>query len=166
MIPYLSHLSIYLVIMAETLREQHRRQMEDNGVDISRLIGVRKQFHQNAEIAFNEFKTQATIMDLLKEWGLPDSAISKCVGTGLVVDIKGTAAATPDDNNHRVVAIRADMDALPMTEHNTDLEYKTQTPYAHMCGHDGHMAMLLAAAQLFCQQRDKIPENKSIRLLF
>lgn len=105
-------------------------------------------------------------MGLLKEWGLSESAITKCCGTGLVVDIKGTAPACADDGKPRVMAIRADMDALPMTEHNTDLEYKTTTPYAHMCGHDGHMAMLLAAAQLFCLQRDKIPANKTVRLLF
>lgn len=45
-----------------------------------------------------------------------------------------------------MVALRADIDALPMPEHNQDLPYKTTTDYAHMCGHDGHMAMLLAGA--------------------
>ena len=48
-----------------------------------------------------------------------------------------------------IVALRADMDGLPMPENNKDLKYRTQTSFAHMCGHDGHMAMLLAAAQIF-----------------
>jgi metal-dependent amidase/aminoacylase/carboxypeptidase family protein len=45
-----------------------------------------------------------------------------------------------------MIAIRADMDALPMPENNQKLEYKSVTDHAHMCGHDGHVAMLLAAA--------------------
>lgn len=45
-----------------------------------------------------------------------------------------------------MVALRADIDALPMPELNVGLDYKTITNYAHMCGHDGHMAMMLAAA--------------------
>lgn len=57
------------------------------------------------------------------------------------------------------------MDALPMPEHNVGLPYLTQTKYAHMCGHDGHMAMLLAAAQVMHEQRDKIASNKTVRLL-
>jgi len=81
----------------------------------------------------------------LKSFGLADSSIKKCAGTGLVVDIIGTKAA---DNSAgcKVVALRADIDALPMPELNVGLEYKTITNYAHMCGHDGHMAMMLAAA--------------------
>jgi len=64
------------------------------------------------------------------------------------------------------VALRADIDALPMPEHNNHLKYKTTTPYAHMCGHDGHMAMMLAAAQVISSNKDKIPSNKTVRLLF
>jgi metal-dependent amidase/aminoacylase/carboxypeptidase family protein len=45
-----------------------------------------------------------------------------------------------------MIAIRADMDALPMPENNPNLEYRTTTKFAHMCGHDGHMATLLSAA--------------------
>jgi hippurate hydrolase len=58
------------------------------------------------------------------------------------------------------------MDALPMKEMNTDLPYKTVTPYAHMCGHDGHMVMLLSACQLLSKRLSKIPSNKRIRILF
>ena len=57
------------------------------------------------------------------------------------------------------------MDALLMKE-ETDLEYSSVTEYAHMCGHDGHMATLLATAQFWIKNRHKIPKNKTIRLLF
>jgi len=58
-----------------------------------------------------------------------------------------------------MVAIRADMDALPMPENNPNLDYRTVTDHAHMCGHDGHMAMLLAAAQVFHNKRHNIPSD-------
>ena len=58
------------------------------------------------------------------------------------------------------------MDALPIPENNPTLEYKTITPYAHMCGHDGHMATLLASAEVIIKNRHKIPKGKKVRLLF
>jgi metal-dependent amidase/aminoacylase/carboxypeptidase family protein len=66
----------------------------------------------------------------------------------------------------KTVALRTDIDALPMPELNVGLEYKTITTSAHMCGHDGHMAMMLASAEVITANRDKIPSNKTIRLLF
>ena len=81
----------------------------------------------------------------MKQFGLKDEEITKCAGTGLVVDIKGQAEPV-GKSECDVVALRADIDALPMPEHNKGLEYITTTPYAHMCGHDGHIAMLLAGA--------------------
>ena len=51
------------------------------------------------------------------------------------------------------------MDGLPMPEDNPDLEYKTKTDFAHMCGHDGHMAMLLAAAQVLAKNTHKIAKG-------
>ena len=62
--------------------------------------------------------------------------------SGLVVDIPGTAPAV---NQTLTIAFRADMDGLLMTEQN-DLPYKSTTEHAHMCGHDGHMAVLMTFA--------------------
>jgi len=58
------------------------------------------------------------------------------------------------------------MDGLPIPENNPHLEYKTMTDHAHMCGHDGHMATILSTAQVLCNNRDKIPRGKFVRLLF
>jgi len=69
-----------------------------------------------------------------------------CAKTGLIVDIKGTGPASKQEGGCKTVAIRADMDGLPIPENNPELPYKSKTDWAHMCGHDGHMAMLLAAA--------------------
>ena len=66
-------------------------------------------------------------------------------GTGLVVDIYGTGEIK-EEQKVKCIALRADMDALPIPENNPNLPYKTITQSAHMCGHDGHMATLLAAA--------------------
>ena len=65
-----------------------------------------------------------------------------------------------------MIALRADMDGLPIPENNPHLPYKTQTEHAHMCGHDGHMAVLLCAVEVLSKHRDKIPSNKIVRLLF
>ena len=58
------------------------------------------------------------------------------------------------------------MDGLLMPEDNPGLEYRSRTKYAHMCGHDGHVAMLLAAAQVVQLNIEKIPQDKCVRLLF
>jgi len=81
------------------------------------------------------------------------------------VDLVGTGPAV-DNHDVSCIVLRADMDALPMPENNPGLEYKSQTSAAHMCGHDGHMATLLATAEVIVKNRDKIPKGKKVRLLF
>lgn len=119
--------------------------MEAQGCPIDKMIELRHDIHKHAEIAFSEHRTQQKIIEYLLSFGLEEHAIKKCAGTGLVVDIKGSGLEVIDDVC-KVVALRADIDALPMPEHNHDLEYKSITQFAHMCGHDGHITMLLAAA--------------------
>ena len=82
----------------------------------------------------------------------------------MIFDIKGRA---PKAGKNKCIAFRADMDALTMTEENGHLEYMSKRPgFAHMCGHDGHVACLVGFAWKYVQLLDKIPENKVIRLLF
>lgn len=64
-----------------------------------------------------------------------------------------------------MIALRTDIDALPIPENNDHLDYKSTTNFAHMCGHDGHMMTLMAAAEVFCKNRDKIPLDQTVRLL-
>ena len=84
---------------------------------------------------------------ILSHFGIDKKCIRKCAKTGLVVDIKGTGPVKKGDkDNCKVVALRTELDALPMPENNPKLPYKTKTKFAHMCGHDGHMACIMAAA--------------------
>lgn len=91
--------------------------------------------------------------------------MKKSAGTGLVVDIMGTGPADSKATGPKIVALRTDLDALPMPENNPSLPYKTRTKFAHMCGHDGHMACLMSAAAVIAKNRSKIPSNKGVRLL-
>ena len=88
------------------------------------------------------------IRDTLIQFGLSKDCISDCAGTGLVVNIWGTKSSLSAERVSTVnsVALRADMDALPMKENNPGLYYKSTTDFAHMCGHDGHMATILTTA--------------------
>ena len=140
--------------------------MKAAGCDLDTLVHFRHDIHQHAEIAFKEFRTSAKVKDMLLSFGLEESSIKPCAGTGLVVDIEGTGDHQPGDNTVNVIALRADMDALPIPENNPTLSYKTQTEAAHMCGHDGHMATLLAATQVLVKHKNKIPKGRTVRLLF
>ena len=101
------------------------------------LIAIRHHLHQNPELAFNEFGTTAYIKPMLKEWGY--TLTEGIGGTGFVATLKY-------GNSNKVIGIRADMDALPITE-TSNHDWVSQTPGTmHACGHDGHTSMLLGAA--------------------
>lgn len=134
------------------------------------MASVRREIHANPEPGFEEHKTQALLRRLLVEMArIPDDAIRACAGTGLVVDLRGAGPPTggASDGHVKVVALRADMDALRMTEGANGLPYRSRTEgVAHLCGHDGHMASLLGAATLLRQRAHKIPSDCTIRLLW
>ena len=98
--------------------------------------------------------------------GLEEQFIRDIVGTGLIVDIVGTGQEETVTRGVNAIAFRADMDALPIPEQTPDLEWRSETNAAHMCGHDGHVATLIASAGIFIKNRDKFPKGKIIRLLF
>ena len=107
------------------------------------IIAIRQHFHKYPEGRFEEVNTQKKLQETLQGFGIKD--IKKCAKTGLVVDIHGKGPSKVN-GGIQCIAIRADIDGLFMPENNHDCPYRTTTQYAHMCGHDGHMAMLLAAA--------------------
>jgi hippurate hydrolase len=105
----------------------------------------RRHLHQNPEIAFEERDTAAFLAARLREMGLPVK--EGFAGTGLVASLQGNKAG-PD------IGFRSDMDALPLTEQSS-VPYRSIRPGAtHACGHDGHMTMLLAAADYLSRQSD------------
>lgn len=110
------------------------------------VVFFRRHFHAMPELSTQEHKTAAYIAARLNEMGI--SYEEGIAGTGIVGHIKGK---NPDS---KVVALRADMDALPILEENK-VEYKSATPgVMHACGHDVHMASLLGSAKILQQLRN------------
>ncbi|MEY4100394.1 MAG: hypothetical protein RL300_1565 [Pseudomonadota bacterium] len=108
------------------------------------LEAVRRDLHAHPELCFKEFRTADVVAARLAEWGIP---VHRGLGTTGVVGMVKSGTST------RAIGLRADMDALPIRELNTFAHASTQPDKMHACGHDGHTAMLLAAAQYMAKQR-------------
>ena len=109
------------------------------------IAAVRRDLHAHPELCFQEVRTADVVAAKLTEWGIP---IHRGLGTtGVVGIIKNGSSA-------RAVGLRADMDALPVTELNTFAHASKHPGKMHACGHDGHTAMLLAAAQHLAANRN------------
>nr|WP_325248462.1 M20 aminoacylase family protein [Amylibacter sp.] len=112
------------------------------------LTAIRRDLHENPELQFDCHRTAGIVADKLREWGCDE--VKTGIGqTGVVAVIKGK-----QNTSGKVIGLRADMDALPIFE-ATGLEYASKTNgKMHACGHDGHTAMLLGAAQYLCETRN------------
>jgi len=108
------------------------------------IATVRREIHAHPELCFKEVRTADVVASKLTQWGIP---IHRGLGTTGVVGIVKSGTST------RAIGLRADMDALPMQELNTFAHASTQPGKMHACGHDGHTAMLLAAAQHLAANR-------------
>jgi amidohydrolase len=106
---------------------------------------LRRDIHAHPELCFQEQRTSDLIARTLTEWAIP--VHRGLGGTGVVGIVK-------NGNAGRAVGLRADIDALPMTEHNTFAHASVHRGKMHACGHDGHTAMLLAAAKYLSTHRD------------
>ncbi len=112
------------------------------------IAAVRRDIHAHPELCFEEVRTADVVAQKLTEWGIP---IHRGLGkTGVVGIVKGRDGGA----NGRAIGLRADMDALPMQEFNTFAHASRHQGKMHACGHDGHTAMLLAAAQHFAKHRN------------
>ncbi|MGN6438573.1 MAG: M20 metallopeptidase family protein [Agriterribacter sp.] len=119
------------------------------------LINIRHHLHANPELSYKEFETSAFVQQKLKEYGIPYE--TKAV-TGVVGLIKGK---NPDK---RVIALRADMDALPIKEEN-DVPYKSKNEgVMHACGHDVHTTCLLGASRILNELKDEW--EGTVKLIF
>ena len=110
------------------------------------FIEVRHHLHANPELSYKEFETSKFVQSKLKELGIPFEVKAT---TGVVGLIKGK---NPDK---RIIALRADMDALPIKEEN-DIPYKSKNEgVMHACGHDVHTTCLLGAAKILSELKDE-----------
>ncbi len=109
------------------------------------LKEIRRAIHANPELSYEEVQTAELVARKLTEWGIP--VIRGLGGTGVVGVIKNGSGS-------RSVGLRADMDALPLQEHNTFAHKSKNDGKMHACGHDGHTTMLLGAAHYLAKHRN------------
>jgi len=123
---------------------------------ISGIIGpiraIRRDIHAHPELKFEEHRTAGIVAQELRAYGL-DEVITGMGKTGVVGVLHGMRERSPQQA-HRMIGLRADMDALPITELNTFSHASRHEGCMHACGHDGHTATLLAAAKAIAADRD------------
>ena len=119
------------------------------------LVRIRRELHKIPEPGFEEIKTSRFIAGILQEWNIPlRQGVAK---TGLIASIESGSAK-------KTVALRADMDALPVDEQN-DIPYRSKHKgFFHACGHDMHMTCLLGALAILNERKNDLPVN--VRAIF
>ena len=134
------------------LKERIKKLAAENAEE---FINIRRHLHAHPELSYKEFETSKFIQKKLSEYNIENSVLAT---TGVVGLIQGK---NPDK---KIIALRADMDALPITEEN-DVEYKSKnTGIMHACGHDVHTSCLLGAAKIL--QETKSEWEGTIKLIF
>jgi len=114
---------------------------------VEEIVDIRRRFHQYPELSFKEFKTSELIRELLEQWGIPYTFPH--VKTGIVARIEGSFPG-------KRIALRSDMDALPISE-KTGLEFASRNEgVMHACGHDMHMASLLGTIRVLDKLKHEI----------
>lgn len=149
------YISIALLLFGSFAIAQHSKLEKDYNAIESKVIEWRRDIHQNPELSNREFKTAEKIADHLKSLGI--EVQTGVAHTGVVGLLKGKQAG-------KVVALRADIDALPVLERN-DLPFKSTVTseflgenvgVMHACGHDTHTAILMGVAEVLSKNKDKI----------
>ena len=135
------------------------------------IIQIRRHLHANPELSFEEYNTSKFISAQLKEWEIPFK--DGIVKTGIVALIEGKLLPSPvlgegmsrfNGTGERCIALRADIDALPITEAN-EVDYKSKnTGVMHACGHDVHTSSLLGAAKILNELKNEF--SGTIKLIF
>ena len=119
------------------------------------VVGIRRQIHQSPGLSFEEYETANLIQSLLASWNIECDLLTQ---TGIVATIKGR------NPEKKTVALRADIDALPIQEKNECVYKSNVDGVMHACGHDAHTAMLLGAAKILNQMKDDF--EGTIKLIF
>ena len=129
--------------------------LEAAGTVLDDVVALRRDLHQNPELGLDNPRTQAMVLAALD--GLPVDVRTGDGLTSVVADLTGTTDGP-------TVLLRADTDALPMTE-DTDLDFRSAVDgRAHACGHDAHTAMLVGAAKVLAARRDEVAGR--VRFMF
>lgn len=119
------------------------------------VIAMRRHLHAHPELSYQEYETSKFVQNKLKEYGIPFKVMAE---TGVVGIIEGKSPGS------YTVALRADMDALPIQEEN-EVEYASQnTGVMHACGHDVHTSVLLGAARILMQLKNEF--DGTVKLIF
>ncbi|MGV3289471.1 M20 peptidase aminoacylase family protein [Bacillus wiedmannii] len=119
------------------------------------LISIRRNLHEHPELSYEEFKTTKTIKNWLEEKNI--TIINSSLETGVIAEISG-------NNSGPIIAIRADIDALPIQE-ETNLPYASKIPgKMHACGHDFHTAAIIGAAYLLKEKESSL--SGTVRFIF
>src|ERR1700743_3256462 len=135
-------------MLKEKIQELARKYAPD-------FIDIRHHLHAHPELSYQEFQTSAFVQQKLTETGIPFTVMAE---TGVVGLIKGK---NPDK---RVIALRADMDALPIREEN-EIPYKSKNEgVMHACGHDVHTTVLLGATRILHELKDEW--EGTVKLIF
>lgn len=122
----------------------------------NRIRLIRQHLHKNPELSFKEYQTQAYVIDRLQEIGI--TQITKLADTGVVAIIEGI------NPEKKTIALRADMDALPIVEQNKTSYTSIHSGVMHACGHDVHTANLLGAASILFELKGEFEGR--IKLVF
>ena len=142
------------------------------------IIGWRRHFHQHPELGAHEVETSAYIRAMLDEWGIDYRVVegprpvefaderTEFIGTGIIATIRGEASGAYGGDGQPVkrVALRTDMDALPITERTGADFASVNEGVMHACGHDCHMAMMLGAVRVLHEMRDQL--RGEVRVIF
>ena len=113
--------------------------------DVPAITAIRRDIHAHPELCFQEERTAEVVAQALQSWGIE---VHRGLGT------TGVVGTIRHGSSPRSIGLRADMDALPMTEHNRFPHASVHPGKMHACGHDGHTAMLLAAAKHLSKHRN------------
>ena len=150
----------YPVIRQElpaVLAEENKRPAEATTLEKQKIkeevIRLRHHFHAHPELSWEEKETQRAIMEYLTVLGLACEEIGR---TGVITEIRGKKCPPPGSPDGKILGIRADIDALPVTE-ETGFAFSSQNAgISHACGHDTHIAMALTAAKVLSGQKDEL----------
>ena len=120
--------------------------LEFSDLFFDEIVSIRRYMHMHPELSFQEFETSNYIKSILKSWDI--NFLDGYANTGILVNLEGKEPSS------RVIALRADFDALPILEEN-DVEYKSKNEgIMHACGHDAHTASMLGALKILHKTKD------------